>query len=365
MTTVVQTPPPLAATTAVDAPPPSLRRRWPRRVASAVLMAAIFGWMGHKVAIHWAEVRDRAGSIHAGTFAAAAVLFAAFLFAFRALTWRRIVAGFGYPLPIPPAVRVWSTSELARYVPGVIWQVAGRVYLVKPYGVPAAACAASQVLELILFLLANLLVGIGCLAAFGLRHVHGAARVWFAVSAALVPLLLLVLHPRVFYGALDRVMGRLGKPTPPSRLSGGELARLLAWNLLGLAWQSGAAFLIVGGPLGLGWDKLYVVAGTYCLAWCAGFLAVLNPGGLGVREAVFVAVLPYAMPAAVVASFPNRAALIGTLTFLSIVLRLWTIAGEAILATIAHAADVNGALGRSRVAAQADAALSADIPASD
>ena len=209
------------------------RRRWPRRLASAVLMVAIFGWMARKVALHWATVRDRVGSIHVGTFLAASAMFAAFLFVFRALTWRRIVRGFGYELPLAPAVRVWSVSELARYVPGVIWQVAGRVYLVKPYGVPAAACAASQVLELILFLLANLLVALGCLSVFGLRHVHGRARVWFVVSAALVPLLLLAIHPRVFYGALDRVMRRLKKPPTPQRLGGGTLAALLAWNVAG------------------------------------------------------------------------------------------------------------------------------------
>ena len=348
-------------------PSPSSSRRnpWPRRAASAALMAAIFGWMGHKVALHWAVVRDRAGSIHVGTFLLAAALFAAFLFAFRAMAWRRIVRGFGYPLPIAPAARIWSTSELARYVPGVIWQVAGRVYLVRPYGVPGTVCAASQVLELIVFLLANLLVGVGCLVTFGLRHVHGPARWWLVVAAGLVPLLALSLHPRVFYGTLDRAMRRLKKPPPPRRLAGGELAKLLGWNLLGLAWQSAAAFLIVAEPLGLGWDKLYVVAGTYCLAWCAGFLAVLNPGGLGVREAVFVAVLPYAMPAGVRAAIGTPASLVGLLTFLSIVLRLWTIAGEVMLTSVAHAADVNGAIGRSRRAAADDAELAAVVPASD
>ncbi len=363
MSTVAQPSPP-QADPAVPDPAPA-RRRWPRRVLSVASMVAIFGWMGHKVALHWAAVRGSAGSIHVGTFVAASAMFALFLFAFRALTWRRIVSGFGYPLPVAAATRVWSVSELARYVPGVIWQMAGRVYLVKPYGVPGTACAASQVLELIVFLLANVLVGVGCLVTFGLRHVHGDARRWLVAAAVMVPLLALSLHPRVFYGLLGRVMRRLNKPPPPRRLGGGELARLLGWNLLGLGWQSAAAFLVVAGPLGLGWDKVYVVAGTYCLAWCAGFLAVLNPGGLGVREAVFVAVLPHAMPAAALRQFPTPAALVGVLTFLSIVLRLWTIAGEVLLTSVAHAADAGGALGRSRRAAARDDLSPVPVPASD
>ena len=345
-------------------PPPPRRSPWWRRLATAVLMSAIAWWMVRKVAKHWSEVRGRAGSIHVGTFLAAAVMFAVFLFAFRALVWRRIVRGFGYPLPVAPAVRVWSTSELARYVPGAILQVAGRVYLIKPYGVPGTVCTASQLLELIVFLLANVLGAVGCLVTFGLRHVHGTARLWLVVAALLVPVLAMSLHPRVFYGLLGRVTRRLGKPDVP-RLAGGELARLLMWNLLGLAWQSVAVFLIIHEPLGLGWDKLYVVAGTYCLAWCGGFLAFWSPGGVGVREPIFALVMAYAVPDGVLHRFPHRADLIGLLTFLSVVLRLWTIAGEVILTTVAHAADPHGALGRSRRAAARDAVVSAGVPVGD
>ena len=262
-----------------------------RPVLGLLLMAAIFGWMGHKIAIHWADVRDRIGTISVARFAAAAVMFAVFLFAFRAVVWRRILDRLGCPVPLAPAVRVWSSSELARYIPGGIWQVAGRVYLIKPYGVGKTVCAASQILELIVFLLANILVGVGCLAAFGVRHVHGPARAWLFALAAAVPLLALLLHPSVSYGLLNAVFRWTGKPPLDVRLTGRELARLLAWNVVGLFWQSLAVFLIVAGPLGLHWDKWYVVTGAYSLAWCAGFLVVISPGGIGVREPVFATVM--------------------------------------------------------------------------
>jgi hypothetical protein len=320
---------------------------WVRPVASLLLMGAIFGWMIHKIAIHWADVRDRAGLVSWPNFLIASVLFAIFLFVFRSLVWRRIIKRFGYRIPLAPATRIWSSSELARYIPGVIWQVAGRVYLVKPYGVPGSVCAASQVLELVIFLLANILLGFGCLVVFGLRHIHDdKARIWMYVLALLVPLLSLLLHPRIFYGLMNRLMAKLKKPPLTSRLSGAELSRLLVWNILGLLLQSVAVFLIVQRPLELGWAKWYVVTGAYCLAWCAGFLAVLNPGGLGVREAVFVAMMNVALPKEVRQHFAKPAVLISFLTFLSALLRLWTIAGELILTGVAHALDHRGAMGR-------------------
>ena len=329
--------------------PPAVPRRnpWPRRIASTLLMAVIFIWMFRKIAHHWEDVRGRAGAVSWPTFFVAAAMFAVFLFVFRAMQWRRILKGFGHTVPVAPAVRIWSTSELARYVPGVILQVAGRAFLVAPYGVGKTICAASQILELIIFLLANILVGVGCLIAFGYRHLHGDARFWIFPMILLIPLLAGLAHPWVFFGITDRVMRRLKKPPLTARLSAFELTKLLAWSLLGLGWQSVAIFLIVATPLGLHWNKFYVVAGTYCLAWSAGFVSILNPGGLGVREAVFIAVMTYAMPPSVKDQFHTNAALLGTFAFLSVLLRLWTVAGELILTSVAHAVDHRGAVGRS------------------
>jgi uncharacterized membrane protein YbhN (UPF0104 family) len=335
---------------------------WLRPIASIAFMGAIFAWMIRKIALHWDDVRDHLKDISKIDFVIAAFLFAIFLFVFRSLVWRRILKRFGYRIPLAPATRIWSSSELARYIPGVIWQVAGRVYLVKPYGVPGSVCAASQILELAIFLLANLLLGFGCMAAFGLRHIHDHnARIWMYVLASLVPLLALLLHPRIFYGLTNRIMIRLKKPPLTKQLSGAELTRLLIWNILGLLLQSVAVFLIVARPLELHWAKWYVVTGAYCLAWCAGFLAVLNPGGLGVREAVFIAAMQFALPAEVRKHFHNPKALTSFLALLGAILRLWTIAGELILTGVAHALDHQGAIGL--VPKKADAELSVANPA--
>jgi hypothetical protein len=316
-----------------------------RPVLSALLMGAIFGWMGWRISGHWADVRTHVRDISWSKFAVAAGLFALFLFAFRSLVWRRILKRFGYRIPVAPAVRIWSASEMARYIPGAIMQVAGRVYLVKPYGVPGTVCAASQMLELVTFLMANLLLGFSCLVAFGFRHIHGDARLWVYGLALLVPALAMLLHPRIFYGLTNRVMKRLKKPPLTKFVSGQELTRLLLWNIAGLLVQSVAVFLIVAGPLNLHWEKWYVVTGAYSLAWCAGFIVVTSPAGLGVRELVFVGIMLVALPKSVQDQF-NRGGLKSFLMFLGALLRLWTIAGELILSGVAHLFDHRGALGR-------------------
>jgi hypothetical protein len=316
------------------------------RLIGLFITAAIFIWMLKPVAQHWEQVKGRIWETSWTRVLAASLMFAGFLFIFRVLSWRRILIGFGHRLPMAPAARIWSTSELARYLPGVIWQVVGRVYLVRPYGVSGSVCSASQVLELALFLLANILLAVSCLIWFGHKTFHGATFKWLIAATALIPVLFVLVHPKVFYRLANWVMGRLGKPPIVNRLRFRELCGLLLWAWVGLIWQSLAIWLVVSGPLGLQFTKWWVVAGAYSLAWCAGFLAVWAPGGLGVRELVFVTAMEIALPAAVRHSFVDPKVLLGFLAFLSVLLRLWATIGELILAGIAYTADYRGALGR-------------------
>lgn len=332
---------------------------WGKRALAVSITVAIFAWILKPIILQWPEVREQViSNLSTGIlrFALASGMFALFLFVFRALVWRMIVASFGHKLPVPAAVRIWSTSELARYLPGVIWQVVGRVYLVRPYGVSGSVCSITQILELAIFLLANILVALACLLYFGIKNLDGAARGWLFVAAGLLPVLLILLHTKIFYGIINRIMRRLHKPPIVQRLRGYMLVALLFWTILGLLWQSLAIFLILQQPLDLKMQWWWVVAGAYSLAWIAGFLAFWAPGGLGVREVVFIGAIYLILPESVRQSFkPSLEAhpqdipptLLAMLAFLSVLLRIWTIAGEFILAAAAYLLDFRGALGKS------------------
>jgi hypothetical protein len=166
---------------------------------------------------------------------------------------------------------------------------------------------------------------------------HG-ARGWLFGVALLLPILIVLLHPKIFYGIINSVLRRFGKPAIVQRLRGKMLVAILLWNILGLLWQTLAIFLIVQQPLGLKWDWWWIVAGAYCLAWCAGFLAFWAPGGLGMREVVFIGAMWVILP-------PHLQKSSVILAFLSVLLRLWATCGELLLALSAYAIDFRGAIG--------------------
>src|SRR5437016_3323188 len=83
---------------------------WLKRAIGVAITIAIFAWMLRPVVQKWDQVGQRVKAIDWPLFGLAAIMFAAFLLAFRVLSWRTILAGFGYRLPLAPATRIWSTS---------------------------------------------------------------------------------------------------------------------------------------------------------------------------------------------------------------------------------------------------------------
>jgi glycosyltransferase 2 family protein len=320
---------------------------WPRvkRILAVLLMLAIFAWMIKPVVKDWSTVKPFIERTDGSTFTAACAMFAVFLFA-RALTWRRILKGFGHDLPLAPSTRIWISSEMARYVPGSVLQFAGRVFLSKPYGVPRAVVITSQILELSAFLLGNVILALLCLL-YDVAKIDHEAKPWMILTIALVPILVAFLHPRIFYGLVNAVRARQRKEPITIRLGGKVLTALLFGSLVALVWQSIGLWVLTHGALHLEWKHWWYVAGAYCLAWIAGFLSFLSPGGMGVRELVFYVTLRAILPAHIKDQFgASRATFNAYLKFLAVLLRLWTIGGELILWSISSALDWKGALGR-------------------
>ena len=68
----------------------------------------------------------------------------------------------------------------------------------------------------------------------------------------------------------------------------------------------------------LGDVNVWLLCASYMLAWVVGYLAMITPGGLGVREAGFFALASPLM------SLPE-------LTFLAVFIRLWQILVESLM----------------------------------
>jgi hypothetical protein len=205
------------------------------------------------------------------------------------------------------------TSQLTKYLPaGGLAQAASQVALSgNPGGVKAAA------LRLPVFALCSVVAGatIGATLVFD-TDLAGWARLLAGTAVVSV----VALHRSVLATLLRwarRVVARL--PEPDALPTQGEVLRCYGFALGNIA-AFAAAFAVLLHDL----DDLAVpaVIATVAAAWTAGYLVVVLPGGLGVREAVILAALPD------IGS--------GPLLAVSVAHRLLGLGAEAVLAGSAH-----------------------------
>lgn len=243
------------------------------------------------IAQQWDSVRASLGDAQPAWLAAALVCAAVAMLAV-ALPWRHALALVGVEAPMLACVTWYFVGEIGKYVPGGIWPVVGRAELARRGGHPRSGAYASVALSLGALYLSGMLV---VAVLLPLRFVdEGSDWLWVLV---LLPIGLALLHHRPLGWMVERaerVMKRtLTVTIPPWSASMGLVLRYIpAWLLIGTStWCVARAF-----DPNVGW---LTIAPAAMLSWVVGFVLVPVPGGVGVREAAFVALVGGSVPAGV------------------------------------------------------------------
>jgi uncharacterized membrane protein YbhN (UPF0104 family) len=203
------------------------------------------------------------------------------------LNWIRIIRSSGVSVEASEGMRWYFVGQLGKYIPGGLWAVLGRGELATRGGVVRTISYTSVGVSMATTYAAAATVG-ALLLAFGASSL-ASLFAWMALSAATVVAAVLGLsEPVVRRG--NRLASRLGRKIElPSTTPGMSLTAILttmpAWLCIG------SATALAGNALGFSMDVAQVIAAT-SYSWLAGFLVVPMPGGLGVREAAFIALYP-------------------------------------------------------------------------
>ncbi len=285
------------------APGPRGRSRW----LSPALLAVAVGFGAVAVGRNWSAVRADlallgwADLLGSGLAAVGAVLL-------TGLSWRAVLTGLGAPMPLRPAMTLYSAGQLGKYVPGSVWVLAIQAELGRRRGVPRAVMALSYVVSILVAVATGGLIGLLSLLAAG----DGSPRLLAPGLAAVgVLVALAVLRPRLANAGLAWLSARTGRDLPAVDLPARTLAAALAltsaaWVLFGLhVW-------LLARPLGAEAGLLAPTTGAFALAFVAGLLLVPVPAGAGVREGVLVGLLagPLGATAALTVSVVSRLVLV-------------------------------------------------------
>lgn len=293
-------------------PVPALRSLLANRWLRLGFLALTLAFVALVLRGHWRDLAGYRLSVRVAPLLASYVaLFVAW--ALEVCLWRRLLAALGYPLPARRSATIWFLSNLTHYVPGNVWQFLGMMELAADSRVPRTATLASIVVHQLLSNLAGLSVGAYVIARAGLLPGAPIAAL-AAVGVASVALLSPAVLPRAL-----RLVSRITGAEPrtvslPARLA---LALYLGYCLFWLV--CGAGFWLLASAVGAAGGSPWLWVGAFAAAYVAGYLSLLTPSGIGVREGVLALLLAAVAPGSAVA-------------VAAIAARVWMTLGELVAA---------------------------------
>jgi uncharacterized membrane protein YbhN (UPF0104 family) len=178
--------------------------------------------------------------------------------------------------------------QLGKYIPGGIASVGGTVYLLRKAGVAGAVALSVAVLLDALAVMAGLIISIPLLLTDRVRAAMPTA--WLA-GAVMIALGFVMLHPRVFVTALNFALVKfhrqpIAQIPPVQRYLWPVLASFGQWLLAGLGlWCMTLTVTDVSA------NQIPLFIASAALAMTVSYLMPFAPGGLGVREGIYVITL--------------------------------------------------------------------------
>lgn len=203
---------------------------------------------------------------------------------------------------LPISAQIWLRSMLTRYIPGNVWHIVARVMLAAQRKVPSDLVIASATIEQVLMLLSALIL---CAVTLPFWSILPAAHGWLLL---LVPIGLGCLHPALLNRLFALANRLLKRPALVNHYTYRDILTCLVLYIAAKLCSGFALLTLVGSLATVSLTAVPFILGAAALAWAVGFLSFVTPSGLGVREAVLVALLvqQYPLPIALAASLLFR-----------------------------------------------------------
>jgi glycosyltransferase 2 family protein len=187
------------------------------------------------------------------------------------------------------SIRTYLTTNLAKYLPGNVWHFYGRFNACKARQIPAGDALLSILLEPLLMAAAGLVVAIGPLL------LQPAPNARLMVEVAALTAVLIGIHPKILNWVLRQVGGakrqRLAiAPENIPQLKRYPIRPLL--GELGFVLLRGTGFVITWQSIhSLSLSQLPTIYSSFAIAWLLGLIVPGLPGGIGLFEAITIALL--------------------------------------------------------------------------
>jgi hypothetical protein len=267
------------------------KKKSTRLILQGGVAGLIFGFLVLTVVSQWSELREQGVAFDLvwlipGT--AAMLVF----YALSAAVWGLILRLLDSPVKPAEAQRIWAQPLLVRYIPGSVLFVLARVLLAEKAGVSRRVSMAGIVYEQAAAISAALSIATWFLIAH-----PDTQDLWFRwLPILIIPVMVALLHPRVFGPFTTRILVALGREPLPRIMSFRGVLTVYAcylglWSLMGIG-----VFFAARSVYSISLADFPIVAASQMIGYLAAVVSAVTPAGLGVRDAAFAWAVKAALP---------------------------------------------------------------------
>lgn len=277
----------------------SRTKKWLRLAAQVILIGLVFFFLIRTIIHDWTAITEYEWNFELPWLVLSLIMLSA-TYSGHAAGWLLVLWLFQHPVPFLQGYYVWGKSLLARYVPGNVLMVVGRMMMIERFGVPKRVSLTSIAYEQVLLVASGTIVLSIALPLWpALRDLS--QMVWLILLVP--PAAIIGLHPRVIGTLGNYAFKKVGREPISVFLPFPAVLCLTLYYCL--FWITGGIALFamahaVTDQIDLG--DLPIAIASFPLAWLMSVIFFISPSGLGVREGVYAYTLGFAFHNAGVAS---------------------------------------------------------------
>lgn len=294
-----------------------LNRRWLRKSLQSLILLVILFFVGLTLYRNWTQIASYDWQIDYVLISISLVLVVLTML-LGASIWALILNYFSNSSSMIELIAIWLESQLAKYIPGGVWNLVGRAYLSQKRGLSNTTnIFLSLFLEQALLLMAQFLVVL-ILGVFTIDFLQN--NIYFALLG--MPTILagiIVTHPKILKMCVNLLARFRSKTILLPTIQHLRIIGFMCLYVIFVILSGFTFFVFISSIYHLPFSTLPSIISIVTISFVIGFLSPLTPNGLGLREGIFTILLSQLMPLPV--------AIIIALTS-----RVWLMVGELLSA---------------------------------
>ncbi len=232
-----------------------------------------------------------------------------------AYTWKRNLAILKEHISFMTALKINALATLLKYAPGKVWGILGKVYIAKKDGISEHSSIVTISLETILYLLGGLILF--SISATSVLKSNALYKFYLLI----IPMCLIIIYPRVLIAITNFFLQRFKRPKIDIMPNYFQILELLILYTCSWILQGIGVFFLINSFYPVSITKMLTISGLHAFSWVVGFLSIITPAGLGVKEGIFSYFLTFIVPT-------------GIATLVAIIVRIWGTIGEILYSLI-------------------------------